>query len=165
MTLMNPDRNLTVEDLTDDLNRFYDYLQQKIFRKHDLKKPPQHLRPVLLVFYDIEGSKASGRYARYQIAESKYKRYRNLHCHGLLLVHRETLANFESLQLNSYYYYHLDIEKSQHEFPENYIQYMTKLVEQNFLADLDFVHCRVWKSNIRETCNHHNLIETINKEP
>lgn len=161
MTLANPDHHLSINYFTEDINSFYNHLQQRIFKKRDLKKPPQHLRPILLLFYDLEGSKGNGSYSRYQMGESTNGQFRNLHAHGLLFIHPDTQKNFESINLTAYSHYQVHVQKFDFTRTVSNIRYLTKLVEQNHLQDLDFVGCYVCKSATRKHCDYNNLVETV----
>ena len=158
----NPYTYYSLGFLNDQIGTILNSMQKHLFRTNNLTRPPLYLRPILILFQDIPGTKGDGKDARKILLQTENERYQNRHFHGILLIPKEKLNNWIASRYRSY----LDLDFQILPFdpalgdPEN--PYGSKAVKVTNWIDESFGLAHVWHSSTRCMMTPEQLREHFN---
>lgn len=159
ITHTQPSRCIRPSELLVDISDFYQSIQDIIFTQRHKGQIPERLRPALVFFLDIDGSRGNGRAAFFELEEAKNRAIRGLHAHGILLLNPDTYKQFVpelNIRCGAYivHFQPFDAQK----FSAN-PGYISKMIAAAKLTNIDFCQGYLYHSKTRESITPEELEE------
>lgn len=95
ITPKNPNQKQSSDSFLRRISNIFRDIQNIIFPQKRKSSIPEHLRPILFFFLDIDGSQGKGTAAYNAMVKEEKDQIRNLHAHGYLLLNAKTWQQFE----------------------------------------------------------------------
>lgn len=152
ITITNTNRNQRIRPtyFFKDVSDVYREIQDRVFSKRHKGQIPEHFRPLLLFFLDLEGSKGNGRAARFELKEANGKAILNLHAHGILLLNPNTHEQFKpdlNIRIGNYFVHFQPFDEEKFSTSQGYI---SKMVAGAKLRHIEFCQGYLYHSKRRE---------------
>ena len=151
VTHIQPGRSISPNELFVEMSDIYQLIQDNIFPQRHKGQIPEHLRPLLLFFLDINGSKGSGSTALSELKEADGKAIKDLHAHGILFLNPDTYKQFEpelNMRFGPYIIHFQPFEEQKFSTSPGYI---SKMIAAAKLTYIDFCQGYLYHSKIRKS--------------
>lgn len=154
-------RRIRTTDFFREVSNVYRVIQDSIFTQRHKGQIPDHFRPLLLFFLDINGSKGNGSAARFELNEANGKAIANLHAHGVLLFNPDTYEKFRpnlNIRIGDYLVHCQPFDEAKFSTSQGYI---SKLIAGAKLDNIEASQGYLYHSKRREGVTPEELADFV----